>query len=170
MKIFLTGMPGCGKSTFGRKVAMAMDLKFIDLDKEIIHEEQMAIIDIFESKGEDHFRNVESALLKKITQHNDHFILATGGGAPCFFDNMEFMNQHGTTIYIDTPVEVLIDRLSASGISKRPLIKKMDQDNLFEGLAEKLRNREPNYKMAKLIFKYNESLENDIIQYFKGLE
>ena len=78
MKIFLTGMPGCGKSTFGRKVAMAMDLKFIDLDKEIVLEEQIPIIDIFESKGEDHFRNIESALLKGITKNNDDFILATG--------------------------------------------------------------------------------------------
>lgn len=163
-------MPGCGKSTFGRKVAMAMDLKFIDLDKEIIQEEHIPILEIFESKGEGHFRNIESALLKEITQNNEDFILATGGGAPCFFDNMEFMNSQGTTIYIDTPVEVLIERLSASGINKRPLIKKMDQENLFQGLSDKLRNRLPYYRMAKLIFKYNDSLENDIIQYFKGLD
>jgi shikimate kinase len=166
MKIFLTGMPGCGKSTFGRKVARELNLDFIDLDKEIIKKEKLSIAEIFELKGEDHFRKIESELLKDISIANDNFVLATGGGAPCFYDNMDFMNEQGHTVFIDTPIDTLLERLSLSGINKRPLIKKMGEDNLLEGLTEKLNYRLPFYKKAKKIFKYNISLETDIIRHF----
>ena len=168
MKIFLTGMPGCGKSTFGRKVARELNLDFIDLDKEIIKLEGLSVTEIFESKGEDHFRRIESQLLKDISLSNNNFVLATGGGAPCFFDNMDFMNEQGHTVYIDTPIDTLLERLSLSGINKRPLIKKMGEDNLLEGLTEKLNFRLPFYRKAKKIFKYNISLETDIVRYFQA--
>ncbi len=168
MKIFLTGMPGCGKSTFGRKVARELNLEFIDLDKEIVNAEELTVSEIFELKGEDHFRKVESQLLKDISLANDSFVMATGGGAPCFFDNMDFMNDQGHTVYIDTPIDTLLERLSLSGINKRPLIKKMGEDNLAEGLTEKLNYRLPFYKKAKKVFKYNISLETDIVRYFQS--
>ena len=161
-------MPGCGKSTFGRKVARELNLDFIDLDKEIIKKEKLSIAEIFELKGEDHFRKIESELLKDISMTNDNFVLATGGGAPCFYDNMDFMNDQGHTVFIDTPIDTLLERLSLSGINKRPLIKKMGEDNLLEGLTEKLNYRLPFYKKAKKIFKYNISLETDIVKYFQG--
>lgn len=161
-------MPGCGKSTFGRKVARELDLEFIDLDKEIIKAEELSVAEIFELKGEDHFRNIESQLLKDISLANDNFVLATGGGAPCFFDNMDFMNEQGSTVFIDTPLDILLERLSLSGINKRPLIKKMGEDNLLHGLREKLNYRLPFYKKAKKIFKYNISLETDIVRFFQA--
>jgi shikimate kinase len=166
MKIFITGMPGCGKSTFGRKAAAELNLEFIDLDKEIINEEQMPITDIFELKGEDYFRKIESRLLKEICSRKNDFIMATGGGAPCFFDNMDFMNEQGFTIFIDTTIDILLERLSSSGINKRPLLKKMGEDNLFNGLTEKLNYRLPYYNKAKIKFKYNIALDTDIIKYF----
>lgn len=161
-------MPGCGKSTFGRKVARELDLEFIDLDKEIIKAEELSVAEIFELKGEDHFRNIESQLLKDISLANDNFVLATGGGAPCFFDNMDFMNEQGSTVFIDTPIDILLERLNLSGINKRPLIKKMGEDNLLHGLREKLNYRLPFYKKAKKIFKYNISLETDIVKFFQA--
>jgi len=161
-------MPGCGKSTFGRKVARELDLEFIDLDKEIIKAEELSVAEIFELKGEDHFRNIESQLLKDISLANDNFVLATGGGAPCFFDNMDFMNEQGSTVFIDTPIDILLERLNLSGINKRPLIKKMGEDNLLHGLTEKLNYRLPFYKKAKKIFKYNISLETDIVKFFQA--
>jgi len=168
MKIFLTGMPGCGKSTFGRKVARELCMDFFDLDKEIIHSEQIPITEIFKVKGEDYFRKIESKLLRDVSLNNDNFIMATGGGAPCFFKNMDFMNANGYTIFIDTPIEILIERLSLSGIEKRPLIKKIGQENLQDGLTKKLNIRLPYYKQAKTTFKYNIALETDIINYFKS--
>jgi len=160
-------MPGCGKSTFGRKVARELNMDFFDLDKAIIEEEGLPITDIFAQKGEDHFREVESRLLREISSTNENFLMATGGGAPCFFDNMDFMNEQGYTIYIDTPVETLMERLSFSGINKRPLLKNMGEENLFEGLTEKLNVRLPFYSQARIAFKYNVSLESDIIQYLR---
>jgi len=168
MKIFFTGMPGCGKSTFGRKVARELGLDFIDLDKEIIKAEQIPITEIFESKGEDYFRKIESDILKNVSSSRDDFIMATGGGAPCFFNNMDFMNEQGQTIFIDTPIEIILERLSSRGIEKRPLIKKMGEENLFQGLTVKLKNRLPFYRKAKIIFNYNISLETDIIRYFNS--
>ena len=161
-------MPGCGKSTFGRKVAREMELSFFDLDKEIINNEQRLISEIFDVEGEDYFRKIEARLLRDVSLNNDNFIMATGGGAPCFHDNMDFMNENGHTIYIDTPVETLIERLSLRGIEKRPLIKKMGQDNLLEGLTSKLNNRLPFYRKANISFKYNIALETDIINYLRS--
>ena len=162
-------MPGCGKSTFGRKVAAELNLEFIDLDKEIVNEEQMLITDIFESKGENYFRDVESRLLKEISTGHDNFVMATGGGAPCFFNNMDFMNDQGETIFIDTPVDIILTRMSSNGINKRPLIKRMEQDNLYNGLSEKLKQRLPFYKKAKVIVKFNLTLEKDIIRYIHSV-
>ena len=161
-------MPGCGKSTFGRKVAREMDLEFFDLDKEIINKEQRPITDIFEIEGEDYFRRIESQLLREVSLNNENFIMATGGGAPCFYKNMDFMNENGHTIYIDTPIDILMERLSLRGIEKRPLLKKIGQDNLLDGLINKLNNRQPYYEKANISFKYNIALETDIINYLKS--
>ena len=85
MKFFLVGMPGCGKSTFGRRLSKSTGYKLIDLDIEIVSYAGKTISDIFESEGEERFREVESRLLKNLTCENEDFIMATGGGAPCFF-------------------------------------------------------------------------------------
>jgi shikimate kinase len=161
-------MPGCGKTTFGRKVAREMGLEFFDLDKEIMEREQRPITDIFEIEGEGYFRKIESRLLREVSLNNDDFIMATGGGAPCFHDNMDFMNENGHTIYIDTPIDMLIERLSLRGIEKRPLIKKMGTENMQSGLKNKLNNRLPYYRKANITFKYNIALETDIINYLRN--
>ena len=123
-------MPGCGKSTFGKRASEILKMEFIDLDREIVESEMKSISEIFETLGEDHFRKVESLVLKKITSEKKHFIMATGGGAPCFFDNMEFMNTHGITFYIEIEIKHLLSRLSSRGIDKRPLLKRLGEENL----------------------------------------
>jgi shikimate kinase len=163
MKIFLIGMPGCGKSTFGRKASEQLSMTFIDLDTEIVNYTQKSINDIFEQEGEEYFRKIESKLLKSISENKDHFIMATGGGAPCFFDNMEFMNDQGITFYIDTDITFLLKRLSRKGINKRPLLKKIGVENLENGLSEKLKERLPFYSKAQVILPYQKELENQIV-------
>ncbi len=138
-------------------------MDFIDLDKAIVDHENKTISDIFEADGEEHFRTIESTLLKALAIKKDHFIMATGGGAPCFFDNMDFMNATGITLYIETGVEHLLARLSDKGITKRPLLKKIGQDNLEKGLTDKLKEREPFYLQATHILPYQPDLELDII-------
>jgi len=161
-------MPGCGKSTFGRKASKKLSIDFIDLDKEIIGLEQMSINEIFDKKGEGYFRQIESNLLKNITYRMESFIMATGGGAPCFFDNMAFMNTAGITFFIDTDIPYLLARLSTKGIGKRPLLKKIGEDNLKNGLKEKLKERLPYYSQAHVTLSYHQSLENEIVSYVKS--
>ncbi len=168
MKIYLIGMPGCGKSTFGRKAAEQLAMNFIDLDTEIINYKQKSINDIFENEGESGFRDIESKLLKSVSTEKDNFIMATGGGAPCFFDNMDFMNSHGITFYIKTEVAFLLERLSTKGINKRPLLKKMGADNLEAGLKDKLNERQPFYTKAKVILPYQNDLEKEIVSHIQS--
>ena len=157
-------MPGCGKSTFGRKAAAGLGMEFIDLDAEIVNRAGKSINLIFEEDGEDYFRELESELLKKISEKHESFIMATGGGAPCFFDNMEYMNSRGRTFYIDTSIEFLMERLSQKGIDKRPLLKKIGRDNLEEGLRDKLKNRLPYYSRAEVILPFEQDLEKRIME------
>ncbi|MFM8739263.1 MAG: shikimate kinase, partial [Cytophagales bacterium] len=99
MKIFLIGLPGSGKTTLGKQLAERLNIRFVDLDTEIEKSEGESIALIFKRFGEDHFRKAESTQLQKWANLNEDFVMATGGGAPCFFDNMEVMNQSGTTIF-----------------------------------------------------------------------
>ena len=168
MKIYLIGMPGCGKSTFGRKAAEKLSMTFIDLDTEIVNSMQKSINEIFEQEGESYFRDIEAKLLKSISAVKDHFIMATGGGAPCFFDNMDFMNDQGITFYIDTDIHLLLDRLSTKGINKRPLLKKMGSENLEMGLSAKLEERRPYYNRAQIIIPYQKNLEKEIVRYIRS--
>lgn len=164
MKIFLIGMPGCGKSTFGKRVAEKLELEFIDLDKELIQQEGTSINEIFEYKGEEYFRQIESEMLKNIAVNRDNYIMATGGGAPCFFDNIDFMNTQGLTIFIDTPVDDLIERLNLKGIDKRPLLRKIGTENLRAGLEDQLKKRLSFYTKATISLPYHKSMEMDIIE------
>ena len=162
-------MPGCGKSTFGKKVAGEMNLRFIDLDKEIGATEGISINEIFEKKGENYFREIESSLLKDLTLRHSRFIMATGGGAPCFFDNMDFMNANGITFYIKAEVTDLLERLSDKGISKRPLLKDVRPEDLFTELEDKLRSRQVFYERSAFILPYHASLHLEIIEAVRNL-
>jgi shikimate kinase len=164
MKVFLIGMPGCGKSTFGKKASEQLDMDFIDLDTEIVNFAQKSINDIFGEDGEEYFRKIESSLLKSLTDGHQSFIMATGGGAPCFFDNMDFMNARGLTFYIDTDIGFLLERLTHKGINKRPLLKTLGHENLEQGLKEKLKERHPFYSKAEITLTFQQDLEEKIAE------
>jgi shikimate kinase len=164
MKVFLIGMPGCGKSTFGKKASGQLGIEFIDLDTEIVNYTQKSINDIFAEDGEEYFRKVESELLKSITGDHHNFIMATGGGTPCYFNNMDFMNASGLTFYIDTDIEFLLERLTKKGINKRPLLKKIGHENLEEGLKEKLKERVSFYSKAYITLTFQQDLEIRIVE------
>lgn len=157
-------MPGCGKSTFGRKAAGLLRLNFIDLDMEISRVEKLSINEIFNQFGEAYFRENESKILKNISSNSDSFIMATGGGAPCYFDNMKFMKASGITIYIRASVSQLLLRLSEKGIEKRPLLKQLSEGNLEQGLSESLHQRKKYYEKSDFILPYHDSLEKDIVK------
>src|SRR5690242_17437499 len=119
MKIFLLGFMGAGKSYWGRHLSEYMSLPLYDLDERIVEEEGCSIADIFKEKGESYFRQKERDTLQRLSRA-DRFIIACGGGAPCFFDNMDFMNEQGLTVWLDPSVGVMAERLQWKK-GKRPL-------------------------------------------------
>ncbi|MCV9388003.1 shikimate kinase [Reichenbachiella ulvae] len=123
-KIYLVGMPGSGKSTFGKKLAERLGRQFFDLDEQIEKMSGMTIPEIFADAGEDQFRMFETYALGMITQLNEPSLIATGGGAPCFNGNMDLMNEAGCTIFLDTPLDEIINRVS-NDRATRPLVNDM---------------------------------------------
>ncbi|MFP4620827.1 MAG: shikimate kinase [Bacteroidales bacterium] len=149
MKIFLIGFMGCGKTTAGKKLADKLSYSYLDLDQFIEQQEQENIRNIFEKKGEKYFREQESKYLKEITRTNDA-VISTGGGAPCFYDNMDYMNNAGLTVYLKMKPEQLASRLK-NVREERPLIKDKDDSELLQYISNKLNERERHYQKAKLV-------------------
>ncbi len=140
---------GCGKSTMGRKLARQLQFDFVDLDKQIEQETGMGIVDYFGLHGEDKFRQLERDILQK-TDFSANEVIATGGGTPCYFDNMVWMNQHGQTVYLSMDPKALANRLINSK-SERPLIKGLNYDQLLNFITLKLGSREAFYHQARFI-------------------
>jgi shikimate kinase len=151
MKIFLIGFMGCGKSTLGKKLALKLGYTFVDIDKEIERKVNMSITEYFQKNGEDSFRELESSLLKTMDLA-ENSVIATGGGAPCYFDNLQWMNENGTTIYLSLSPKALAKRLE-SATEQRPVLKNLKGEELEQLIAEKLQLREKFYKQAELIVK-----------------
>ena len=151
MRIFLIGYMGCGKSRMGKKLSAHLDRPFIDLDELIQAKQNATIPEIFAARGESGFREIERDTLQKSAIADDA-IVSTGGGAPCFFDNMEWMNKNGLTIFIDPPEKVLADRLIKAK-TERPLIKGKSHEELLAFIHEKLQERRPFYEQAAIQLK-----------------
>ena len=159
MRLFIIGLPGSGKSTLGKKLAKRLDLPFLDLDEIIEQEAGQPIRTIFTQQGEDVFRTIEQrALYQMIEQHNS-FVLATGGGAPCFFDNLTVMNKAGTTLFLDVPVPTIVQRMRGNQITARPLLHGLDQERLVEEYTAKFEKRLPVYRQAHITINQNTSTD-----------
>ena len=149
-KIFLIGFMGSGKSTLGKSLAIKLNKSFFDLDEEIEKHEGKTISAIFKQHSEVHFRKLEKELLAKITTENEDFVMALGGGTPCFYDNMTFINKNGHSIYLKYNTEVLLSRL-INAKEERPLIKDKTENQLTNFIDEKLAQREKYYKKSKVV-------------------
>ncbi len=152
-RIFLIGMMGSGKSFWGKLLAVNNQCAFYDLDDVIETEERKTISDIFRHLGEKYFRELERDCLRKFADE-ENFILATGGGTSCFHENMKWMNEQGTTIWIDEPVEVLAERLRPEK-AHRPLIKNLSDVELHNFLTQKFTERFHYYSRAQYHFREN---------------
>lgn len=147
MKIFLIGMMGSGKSYWSRALAKKLKTGGYDLDFLIESHEEKTISEIFEEEGEDYFRKSEAKILRWFGEKKA-FVLATGGGTPCFAENMDWMNKQGITIWIDEPIETLIQRLLPEK-EHRPLIRDLSEPALAVFLSDKLKERETFYSQAQ---------------------
>ena len=148
-KIFLLGFMGSGKSTTGKKLASHLKWTFIDLDEKIENITGMKIRDIFSEKGEAFFRKTESEALQGIASESN-VVISTGGGTPCFGDNMDFMLRTGLTVYLRMTPARLKSRLADSS-DHRPLLKDIGKEDLEEYIAGKLSEREKWYSRAEII-------------------
>ncbi len=142
---------GSGKSTFGKKLAKTMHLPFIDLDKEIEKKAKCSVSDIFKYLGEDTFRKMESETLKSFEQEQS-YVMATGGGTPCYFDNLEYIHSQGISIYIELDSKSIYNRLS-NAKNIRPTIKGKKEDELMKFIEETFDKRKHIYEQAN--FKVN---------------
>ncbi len=159
--IFLVGMPAVGKSTLGKQVAQKYNLQFIDLDKYIEDKQGKPISEIFENEGESVFRKLEADNLGVVAQMQNT-IVATGGGTPCFYDNINLMLQTGIVIFLDFSLEVIIERI-AQNSNKRPMFVRLEKAAISEKIKDLYQKRLPFYLLAQYIVK-NES------EYWKLME
>ena len=161
MRIYLVGYMGCGKSTIGRKVADKLGISFVDLDKYIEERYFKSVPVIFAEEGEERFREKERISLLEVSQF-ENVIVGTGGGAPCFFDNMEVMNNNGITVYIAPDTDVLATRLLKSK-TERPLIAGKSPEELILFINNALLKRAPFYEKAKIIIRGENNLDPQMV-------
>ncbi|MEO8473315.1 MAG: shikimate kinase [Chryseolinea sp.] len=148
MKIFLVGMPGSGKSTIGQQLASSLEMDFVDLDAAIQEAEGSSIDEIFKTKGEEHFRLIESQMLRLWIGSDQSFVLSTGGGTPCFYNGIEVINNAGLSIFLDERVSVLIERLKNN--MDRPLLKTTDLGEMRAKLEKIRADRLSCYEKASI--------------------
>lgn len=162
--IFLIGMPSSGKSTLGRKLARTLNYRFVDLDKLIEKDQNNSISQIFATKGEGYFREVERRIL--LDTKPDHWlVVATGGGVPCFFDNMDFIKKNGLSIYINVPPNELAERILKHGKDDRPLLSGITE--LEKELRERLRVRQPFYSRADYVLDHHDISIKNLVEILK---
>lgn len=167
-RIFLMGYMGAGKTTAGRELANQLELEFIDLDHYIQARYQKTVNQLFEEYGEAGFRDIERKMLHEVGDF-ENVIISTGGGTPCFYDNINHMNSVGTTLYLKASPEALSARLNTCK-DKRPLIRDKDETELYNFVVENLKKREPFYSQAKIIFTTEELINReDVEKYVKQI-
>lgn len=150
---------GCGKSTVGKILARKLELEFVDTDSIIEDLFKTPINDYFKFLGEDKFRETERKTLEEVIKH-DNLVVSTGGGLPCFNNNIDIMNESGLTIYLKLTPAALFHRLRNSK-RKRPLLANMNDEELKANIKAKLKEREEAYNKAKLIYS-GESVNYDL--------
>lgn len=148
-RIILIGYMGAGKTTIGKELAKDLGLPFYDLDWYIESRMRKKISEIFAERGEEGFRVIERNMLHEVAEFED-VVISCGGGTPCFFDNMEYMNENSDVIYLKATPEVLYNHLQM-GKSVRPLIANKSKEELLDFIKEQLEYREQFYLKANHI-------------------
>ncbi|QHL88526.1 AAA family ATPase [Nibribacter ruber] len=151
VRIFLVGMPGSGKSTVGKMLAQKLELEFLDLDALIIEQEGLSIAEIFERRGQDYFREAEASALRSLESKPGGLVVATGGGAPCFLGNMDYLLSTGIAVYLKVSARELLKRFTDEELRVRPLLQNKSETELLAYLTETLAHREQFYKKAQVV-------------------
>jgi shikimate kinase len=154
---------GSGKTHWGRLLSEKLNIPFFDLDEQIVSHEEKTITEIFADNGEEYFRLLEKDTLHIITESHDSFIMACGGGSPCFFNNIDYMNKSGTTVWINSPVETLFQRLVKEK-SQRPLLRDLSDEQLRGFIIKKFSDRKIYYEQADVMMDEEPVLLDKLIE------
>ena len=149
-RILLVGFMAAGKTTLGKALAKEMGLQFIDLDHYIENRYRCTVSQLFAQRGEEAFRQIERNMLHEVAEFED-VVIATGGGTPCFFDNMDYMNTQGVTVFLDASVDVIHTRLTIARV-QRPLVAGKSAEELRTYIVDMLGRRMPYYSRATHTF------------------
>ena len=150
VRIFLTGYMGAGKTTLGKAFARELSVPFVDLDWYIEERFHKSVSELFAEHGEDFFRTQERNMLHEVGEF-ENVVVSTGGGTPCFFDNMDYMNRQGQTVFLDVSPDILFRRLRAA-TQQRPILKGKTDDELRTFIRQALEARQPFYSQARYRF------------------
>ncbi|TXH22019.1 MAG: shikimate kinase [Chitinophagaceae bacterium] len=149
MRIYLLGFMGAGKSFWGKQLSKKLQYPLLDLDNYIEEQEGKTINNIFLENGEEYFRQLEQKYLQTLSQNNQDIIISCGGGTPCFFNNIDFMNEQGVTVWLNIPEDIILGRLRQNK-QKRPLIKDLDDTALRQYIQKKMAERKMYYAQSKI--------------------
>lgn len=163
--IFIIGFMGAGKSTIGKKLALQKDVNFIDVDKEIELSEETSIAEIFNERGEEYFREIESRIIRRLQPNS---IIACGGGLPCYNDNIKYINDKGVSIYLYADECNILKRIKKN-IANRPLINDIKKKDLKSYVKSKVRERSDIYNKANFTINTNNKSETEILTQIHSL-
>jgi shikimate kinase len=176
MIVFLLGFMGAGKSHLGRQLAIETGSEYIDLDNLVVEQTGMTINQVFEEHGEGYFRELETKILHKIStelnskeinadslKKEKYYFIGCGGGTPCFNNNMEWMNNHGLTVWLNPSVNVLFSRLKNEK-DQRPLLKQLEDDQLMIFIENKLEERKFFYELSAIVLNDNDTTISKILK------
>ena len=161
MRIYLVGFMATGKSTLGQRAASTFGVPFFDTDQVIESQAGMTIVEIFKTHGEDYFRHLESDVLKQ-TAYYPQSINATGGGLPCIGDNMDWMNKHGITFYLQWPDDVITLHLIKLRAT-RPLLAGLEESTAEIKIKDLLALRKPVYEQSAITLEMKGNEESDYL-------
>lgn len=154
IRIFLTGYMGAGKTTLGKAFARSLNIPFVDLDWYMEERFHKTVGELFAERGEAGFRELERNMLHEVGAF-ENVIISTGGGAPCFFDNMDFMNHNGKTVFLNVHPDVLFRRLRVAK-QQRPILQGKEDEELKEFIIQALEKRAPFYSQAQYVLDADE--------------
>lgn len=164
MRIFLIGFMGSGKTHWAKQLAGQLKIPFFDLDSVIEEREERTIAQLFADRGEEAFRMKEKETLEQLIDEYPSMVLSTGGGTPCFFNNIERMKKYGVVVWLNTHVEILLSRLMKEK-ETRPLIKNLADDDMRSYIIRKLNERKMYYEQADVVIDNEHSIPmNEFIQ------
>lgn len=166
VRIFLTGYMGAGKTTLGKAFARELGLSFIDLDWYLEERFHQTISQLFAERGEDGFRRLEQKMLHEVGDF-ENVVISTGGGTPCFFDNMDYMNAQGQTVFLDVDEETLFRRLRVA-TAQRPILRGKSDAELRAFISEALARRMPYYEKAR--YRFDGSRLESLLQIDESVE